>query len=211
MARFLSQATFRMPRSIAQSLFTVIHKIEEWLLTWAMILVAVLTITNVFSRLLFNHALAFAEELTRFMIIVICFVGLSYAASRGRHIRMTALYDLLPLRPRKILMMVIAAVTALLMFYLAYASVGYIYVIYDLESMSPTLRVPLFIVYLAAPIGLVLAGIQYLLTLVRNLNEPDAVYLSYDQTDAYEEAPAVEPDASGQTPVDKAIEERGRV
>ncbi|MEX2670814.1 MAG: TRAP transporter small permease [Phycisphaeraceae bacterium] len=186
-------------------LFKVIHKIEEWLLAWAMIAMAVLTILNVIARVTFNYSLAFAEELTGFLIIIVCFVGLSYAASEGRHIRMTAFYDMLPVKPRRALMIVIAAVTSLLMFYLAYWSVGYISVVRELDSVSPTLRVPLYIVYLSAPLGLVLAGIQYALTVVRNLRERgDIVYMSYGHSDAY-----AEPETTAAEPDEAAAAESG--
>lgn len=175
-----------MTRLPFRSLFNVIHRVEEFLIAWAMILIAGLTIANVISRTVFDYPLAFAEELTQFLIILVCFVGLSYAASQGRHIRMTALYDLLPLRPRKVLMIVIAAVTGALMFFLAYASLAYIHIIRDLGPVSPVLRLPLYIVYFSVPLGLVLAGIQYVLTVIRNLTDGDNVYMSYDRTDAYD-------------------------
>ena len=54
--------------------------------------------------------------------------------------------------------------------------------------MSAALQVPLYLVYCVAPIGFVLTGIQYALTVVRNLTEED-VYLSYDHKDEYEETP----------------------
>lgn len=166
--------------------FHVIHKIEEWLLASAMIAMAGLVIANVISRTVFDRSLAFAEELSQFLIILVCFIGLSYGASQGRHIRMTALYDQFGRRGQKILMLVISAVTAALMFLLAWYSVHYIRMVYELHTVSPVLRVPLYLVYLSVPIGLVLGGIQYVLTFWRNLQERD-VYLSFEKKDEYEE------------------------
>jgi len=177
-------------------LFRLIQKIEAWLLAASMIGIAVLTIVNVFTRTVLNFSLASAEELSQFFMIVVTFVGLSYAASKGRHIRMTAIYDLLPHRPRKALAIAISGTTALLMFFLAYQSAHYARIVADLGSESPVLQVPLFIVYLAAPLGLTLAGIQYALTVVRNVRDPE-VYLSFERTDAYEPEEAREQLASG--------------
>ena len=168
-------------------LFHAIHKIEEWVLATAMILIALLTIANVLTRSLLGLSLAFAEELTGFLIVLITFVGLSYAASRGRHIRMTALYDQLPLRPRRRLMILITVVMALLMVLLAWLSIQYLLVLARLGSVSPTLRAPLYLVYLAAPLGFVLAAVQYALAAWRNLTRPDKVWLSWERTDEYGE------------------------
>lgn len=173
-------------KHLTERLFAAIHTVEEWVLALAMLGIAGLTIANVISRTVAGISLAFTEELSQFLIILVCFVGLSYAASLGRHIRMNAFFEQLPHRPRKALMVIIAGSTALLMFYLAYQAMIYVRVVYVLESVSPVLQVPLFTVYLAAPIGLILAGIQYILTVFRNVTG-DRVYLSYTQSDAYKE------------------------
>lgn len=168
-----------------RGVFRAIQKVEATILAWGIILIAALTIFNVASRSLFGISLAYVEELSQFLIILVTFVGLSYGASRGRHIRMTALYDQLPLRWRKGLMVVIASSTSLLLFVLAWYAVRYVRTVAELGTVSPALQVPLYLVYCAAPLGLVLAGVQYALTVVRNLREQE-VYLSYDKKDEYE-------------------------
>lgn len=177
-----------MQQIFTKSIFNWISKVEEFVLAYAMILMAFLTILNVFTRSIFNYSLASAQELTQFLIILICFVGLSYGARRARHIRMTALYDQLSQPVRKILMTFITATTALLMFYLAYHAFHYVYIVFDLGSVSPVLEVPLFIVYLAAPLGLIMAGIQYTLAAIKNVTAEE-VYLSFSRKDEYEDVP----------------------
>lgn len=167
------------------AVFRALRKVEELILAWGIIFMAALTVLNVFSRSLFGNSLAFAEELSQFLIILVTFVGLSFGASRGRHIRMTAIYDQLSDRWRKGLMVLIATTTSLLMFALAVYAVDYVLTVQELGTVSPALRVPLYLIYLAAPLGFVLSGIQYALTAIQNLRMPE-VYLSYDKTDEYE-------------------------
>lgn len=162
-------------------LFLIIQRIEATILAGSVIAMAAITIVNVFARNLLRRNLAAAEELNQFLIVVICFVGLSYAASRGRHIRMTALYDQLGPRARKTLMIVISATTAGLMFLLGWFALSYAW---SVDRVSPVLGVPLYLVYLAAPLGMFLGGVQYLLTLVRNLTSGD-VYIAFDHPDRY--------------------------
>ncbi|MGM0577980.1 MAG: TRAP transporter small permease [Myxococcota bacterium] len=166
-------------------LFRGIQKLEEILLASAMILIALLTIVNVFSRSLFGESLAYAQELSQFLMVFVTFIGLGYAAGKGRHIRMTAIYDQLPLRVQRIMMILIAGLTATLLFVFAYYSVTYAMTAKALGTVSPALQVPMWIVYLAAPLGLVLGGVQYVLTVVRNLGS-DEVWLSWEQKDEYE-------------------------
>jgi TRAP-type C4-dicarboxylate transport system permease small subunit len=76
------------------------------------------------------------------------------------------------------------------MFVLTWLSLEYIFgTVRVLGSTSPVLRVPLYLVYLAAPIGFVLAGVQYALAFLKNLTS-EGVYLSFDHEDTYDEPPA---------------------
>lgn len=178
-----------------ERLFRLIQRAEELVLAGAILAIAGLTILNVISRSFLGASLAFTEELCQFLIVLVTFAGLSYGASRGRHIRMTAIYDALGRRARKIIMTGIAATTAALLLFLAWQALEYALVVRRLGSVSPVLQVPLYLVYLIAPIGLLMAGIQYLLTAARNLRR-EAVYLAFDTKDEYMSAAA---DAAGKT------------
>lgn len=158
---------------------------ERSILSCGILFIAGITIANVICRTIFHQSLAFAEELSQFSMILVTFVGLSYAARSARHIRMSALYDQLGRRPRKVLALLISGATAILMFLLCYYALHYTAAVRSSGTVSPALRVPLFLVYYAVPIGFALAGIEYLFTFGRNLSEK-AVYLSYERTDGYE-------------------------
>lgn len=167
----------------AASLSRAVTKIEETVLAGGILGIAALTIGNVLARSLLGKSLFFAEEVSQFLIVLVTFLGLGYATSRGRHIRMTAVYDQLSLRGRKVLMLLISSTTALLLFYLAYLALDYaLGTVRALGSVSPVLRVPRWLVYLSAPLGFLLAGIQYLLAFVKNLAAPE-VYLSFELRD----------------------------
>ena len=169
------------------------RRLEEFVLAASILLIAGLTLWNAASRSLWGSSIAATEEVSRFLIIVVTFAGLSYAASQGRHIRMTAFYDQFGTRQRKALMLVITASTSALLFLMSGYAVEYVLVMRRLGSVSPVLQVPLYLVYAAAPAGLALAGLQYALAAVRNLRSP-GVYLAYDVEDAYQVEPP--PDAA---------------
>ena len=176
-------------KAAAERLSRWVTKLEELCLAWGVLGMAALTIANVIGRAVFGHSLAFAEEISQFLIVFVTFLGLGYAAGKGRHIRMTALFDQLPERGRKAVMMLICGTTSLLLFYLAYLGVSYsLTTVRELGSVSPALRVPLWIVYLAAPLGFVLGGIQYALALYRNATS-DGVWLSFETKDEMDGPP----------------------
>lgn len=173
-------------QSASSRVFAAIQRVEEVFLAGGILAIATLTIGNVFARTLTGRSLAFAEEISQFAMIFVTFIGASYAASKGRHIRMTAIYDNLSRRAQKAIMLAITAITAVLMLVLTYYAVDYALTVRALGTVSPALQVPLWLIYLAAPVGLALAGIQYAMAFFRNLTADD-VYLSFDKKDEYEE------------------------
>jgi C4-dicarboxylate transporter DctQ subunit len=158
---------------------------EALILAYGIILMAAVSIINVIGRTV-GQSLYFAEELNQFLIVLVTFVGMGYASRKGRHIRMSAFYDQLGERGRKFLMILICAFTAIVMFMLAYYSYGYVARIERLGKVTPALQVPLYLTYIWVPIGFVITGLQYLLTIIKNLREKE-VYMSYEHIDTYEE------------------------
>ena len=162
---------------ILDAIDNVIAKMEEFMMATGVILMAVNTIANVISRFIFNHSIIFAEELNSVFILLVTFAGVGYAARHGRHIRMSAIYDHLPDKARKILMIVITGATAFCMLFLAWFSVEYILNIQSKGRIMPALGVPVYIVYLWVPVGFFVTGVQYALTMIKNLREKE-IYLS---------------------------------
>jgi TRAP-type C4-dicarboxylate transport system permease small subunit len=165
----------------------LISKFEGIMLAIGVIAMTVNTIAAVVSRYVFNSAIAFTDELNVIFIVVVTFAGLSYAARNGRHIRMSALYDAMPANMRKVLMIVMASVTSLFMFFLSFYSYRYVLEVYESGRILPALGIPVFYIYLWVPIGFILTGLQYAFTVVKNLREND-VYLSTRVKDGYADA-----------------------
>jgi len=161
-----------------------ISKIEAFMLIIGVIGMTVVTIAAVVTRFVFNDALTVTDELNMIFIVIVTFAGLSYAARNGRHIRMSAIYDALPTPVRKVVMIIIALITGLFMFALAYYSYLYIVDVYKSGRILPALGIPVFYIYLWVPIGFTITGLQYIFTVIMNLREND-VYLSTKIKDGY--------------------------
>ena len=132
---------------------------------------AINTIAAVISRFVFNDAFIVTDELNMIFIIIVTFAGISYAARNGRHIRMSAIYDLLKIKSRKILMIIIVSITSICMFFLSYYSLVYIFDIYESGRILPALGIPVFYIYVWVPIGFFITALQYAFTIVKNIQE----------------------------------------
>lgn len=161
---------------------------ERTIIASSVLLMALLMSAHVVGNLLFNRGIPGTYEITEMLIVIITFVGVGYAARHARHIRMSALYDILNDRWRKVLLIIISAGTATLMFYFAYKSAQYDLALYTRGRTSSALHIPMWVVNLALPVGFTLAGIQYVLTAIRNLFSTD-VYRSFREKEEYADIP----------------------
>jgi len=164
---------------------TAIARIEAVMLATGVLLMALNTVANVVGRYVFRSSLFFSEELNSILIILITFAGISYAARHGRHIRMSAIFDTLPPRPRKMMMILISVVTAVFMFGLSWYSLGYIVTLAGQGRLMSALQIPVWWIYVWVPVGFFMTGAQYALTAVKNVIEDD-IYLSTTVLEGYE-------------------------
>lgn len=187
----MSQAQGKLSRSLPGRalirLDWLIGWIENIVLSGAILLMATINIANVLGDNLLEQGLAFAGEINQALLVIITFVGVAKAARHGRNIRMSAIYDQLKGPWRKGANIVITTGSAVVMFYLAYYAVIYEMQVRSIGQATPSLGIPIWILYLLVPIGLFLAGLQYLLTTVRNLTSEE-VYRSFMELEVYEEA-----------------------
>jgi TRAP-type C4-dicarboxylate transport system permease small subunit len=164
-----------------------ISKVEAVMLAMGVILMAANTCTNVIARYVFGEGMFWSGEVNRILIILITFAGIGYAARHGRHIRMSAIYDAIPPKGRKVLMIFIALVTSVIMFFLCYHSVLYIDTLESRGRILPALGIEIWWIYIWAPVGFAITGIQYFLTAIKNLTSKD-VYLSTGVIDGYSDS-----------------------
>ena len=161
-----------------------IARAEAFLLAAGVLLMALNTVANVVGRFMLGSSIQGTEEVNRILIILITFAGISYAARHGRHIRMTAFFDMMSVRMRKVLMIVIALVTAAFMFALTWYSWGYLMTTFGRGRLLPSLQIPVWWTLVWVPVGFFMTGLQYLLTAIKNIIEKD-VYLSTNVLEGY--------------------------
>ncbi|AKG03662.1 TRAP transporter small permease protein [Salimicrobium jeotgali] len=160
-----------------------ILKLEEFILSYAVILIALMVISKPITRTLLGYTLPFADEVSQISVTVATFMGISYAARKGRHISMSAFYDLSPFKVRKVLSIFIPALTAAILFVLAYYSTLYVLDIKDSGRVTAALQMPMYILYMFIPIGFSLGGVQFLRNMWVNIRDKENVYIGTEALD----------------------------
>jgi TRAP-type C4-dicarboxylate transport system permease small subunit len=163
-----------------------IARIEAVMLAVGVLLMAANTIANVVGRFVFRSSIYFTEELNSVLIVLITFAGISYAARHGRHIRMSAIFDALPVPARRAMMIVIAGVTSVFMFGLCWYAIGYIVTLAGQGRVLPALGIPVWWSYVWVPVGFFMTGVQYALTAVKNATDEN-VWLSTLVLEGYDD------------------------
>lgn len=163
-------------------------KIIEWfetiVLSVGIFALASLSIINVFARTFFK-SIYFVEEVSEFLIILITFTGISYAVRKARHIRMGAIFDAMPPKVQKVMIFIICGVSSVIMFLMSKYSYDYMIMSKDMLHKTPALRLPYWLFLVIVPVGFLLAGFQYIRTIIKNIIEKE-VWLSPEQQGEYE-------------------------
>lgn len=175
---------------------SILTWIEEKILVFSILFMAIILIANVASRNLFNSSINASEEISQFLVVMVTFLGTSYAARKGRHIRMSILNDFLKGKPQKMLALFVSLVTACIMVYLAWLSFRYIRRVGTLHRVSPILQFPLHYIWSVVPVGFALTGVQYFLTFFRNLTG-SGVWASYYVKDENQDPEAASASGEG--------------
>lgn len=189
---------------------------EEVLMVIALILITIVCFTQAVIRKIpdviiffgfgsqsvadFAHSIKpfpWADEFSRFMWIWSVFLSLPYTIKRCSMLRVTVVLDMLPEKARKVFNIFVDIVNIVIMgLFLYYCFFGKNAVIikqFTKIELSPAMEWPMWIVFLAMPIGFALGvvrGFQVLIDHIRNFKAHQLTALEQTIADAAEEAAA---------------------
>jgi TRAP-type C4-dicarboxylate transport system permease small subunit len=125
-------------------------------------IMAILVFGNVVLRYVFGFSLSWVEELTRYMMIWLAWLGAGLALREGAHITIDTLQQALPEFGARLLRTMV--LLAMIGFFGALAWLGWGYSMFAWRQETAVLRLPAGLVYLAIPVGSVLMLLHLLLT-----------------------------------------------
>jgi TRAP-type C4-dicarboxylate transport system permease small subunit len=121
----------------------------------ALAAMAVLVFVSVSLRYLTNDAILWAEELSRYLMVWLTFVGVGPVLRLGGHVAVDNLHVAASPRVARALRVVVAALIVIFAAYMAY--VGFGYVARSWRQTTPVLHMPFAYVAMAVPVGFGLA------------------------------------------------------
>jgi TRAP-type C4-dicarboxylate transport system permease small subunit len=133
------------------------------------VVIFTVVLLQVFMRYVLGSPLVWSEELARYLFVWVSFIGWVFATRSGSHIRIGAIFDLLPALARR----VIGAGNTILVFVFA-ASLGLLgfqMALKTLDVPTVTLFFPYALVYFIVPVSCVFIAFYAAVALVTGRDE----------------------------------------
>ena len=149
-------------------LLNLLRKIERSVLVALFLIMVLLYTGSVVTREIggtFASRFAWIEEAVRMMNLFLVFLALGLALEWGKHVGITNLRQKLPEPLRRRLLQVIDTVGLLFSLYVAWLAFGLVQFVLKTGQVSPTLGVPIGLIYMAPVVGFVLLALRYGLSL----------------------------------------------
>ena len=143
-----------------------LSNLEEILCVLLLSLMSLLAFANVIFRYAFHMPLAFTEELTTGMLVLLTFVGAGIAAKRGSHLGLSLLTDFLSPPLQRAAAFIGAVLAVIFCGVIAYYGIGFTQHAYLGGQLSGGMQWPEWIYNSYVPIGAALLTLRFLLIAV---------------------------------------------
>ena len=143
-----------------QTLDKIWDHLEEYVLVYSLMVSVALVFVQVVMRRVFNNSLSWSEELARYLYVWQTWLGVSYAARNGTHLRITMLKDRLPAKAQQILEILVVLVWMGFGIFVIYQGMGVVNTIASFGQKSSALKIPMQFCYMSIPVGMFLMCIR---------------------------------------------------
>ena len=141
--------------------FSVLKKVEERLIAIFLAAMVIDIFVATFGRYTTLFSFPWAEELSRFLMIWVVFVGAGAVAGEGGHYGVDIVVANLSHRGQKICMVLTNFFLAIFCIFVAYYGMGNVISQFEKGQISPAMHIPIWIMYMSVIIGCVLVLIQF--------------------------------------------------
>lgn len=138
---------------ILEKINSFVDKIEDFFLTYLVIVMTLAIFLQVIMRYVFNNSLSWSEEFATFCFMWLTWIGASNAVKKNSHIRILVLVEKLKEVYRNVVMLIIDIVWLLFSLFLVKNGVQMIKLSYANNRVSAALDVPMYFMYASVVVG----------------------------------------------------------
>ena len=140
----------------------MLEKIEKVVSCVCVSVMAVLVFANVIARYVFNHSLAFSDEMSTYLFVLMSFMGTAIAARRRAHLGLSIVTDRVSPQARKVINIVMYLIAALFCLLILIFGVQMVLSQYRLGQETAAMQWPEWIYGSFVPIGAAFSMIAFL-------------------------------------------------
>lgn len=137
--------------------------IEDWVGIAGMVIIMLAMSAGVFFRYVLNDSLSWSEELARYGLVCMTFIGTSTAIRRRTHVRVDVIDLTLRDHPRRLLRLVMDLLCLLFLGYLCWRTAQLMEFLEN--SRSPAMQIPVNWVYGTMLAGIALAAVRQIVVI----------------------------------------------
>lgn len=133
---------------------TSVEKIIEWVLISLLGIMVINVLWQVFSRFFTSNPSSFTDELSRYLMIWLGILGAAYVAGKNEHVAIDFFSKKFSASNQKVIAAFVSiSISSFAFFALLIGGSRLVYVTAKLEQFSPSLQIPLAVVYAVIPIS----------------------------------------------------------
>ena len=135
-----------------RALYSALNRLEEGVLTFGLLGLALMCFVEVVSRYLFNHSFTWYEEFARYFMVFLTFLGASLGVKYGLHFCMDYLVTRAPSRLGNLMRVASNLIAAVLFAAVAVLAWRHAMKIMGFGTTSAAMGLPMYIAYLPVSI-----------------------------------------------------------
>lgn len=155
----------------------IIDNFERALLTILMFVMVVLIFMQVFTRYVLSNSFGWTEEASRYLFIWLIFMSIGISFVDKKHISIDLILDLLPIKFQKVVLQLSYIILMGLSVFLVIQGMDLVNALQEFSQKSSTLQIPMWMVYLALPVG-------FLFSVVRLIHVSILLYVKTDDEES---------------------------
>lgn len=151
---------------------TVLNRLEEFIVSVALVISVLLTFIEVVLRYGFGSSLGFTHELVVYLLILTGLVGASVGVRKKVHLGVDLLIKQFPVIVQKMILIVVAFTSALFCLLIMILGIQHVQILIEFGQLSPEMEIPMYFPKSIIPIAFGLMTFRYLQDTYRFIKMP---------------------------------------
>jgi TRAP-type transport system small permease protein len=135
---------------------SICSRIAGYIAAIMLAIITLLTIADICGRLIFNRPITGSVELTEYMLAIVCFFAIAWAALRKRHIEVDLLMSRFPVRIQAVVEVVTTVLSLVISIIMAWQLIMEAIDLQQLDVISTFLGIPKYPFYYVSALGCLL-------------------------------------------------------